>query len=636
MKKIIMFVMVMVIGLTAGIANADLLVSESFEYTAGEPLKGQNGGTGWAGKWVEDVVALPSAEIGDGSLEPPGVVGTGNHVKVVDNSGDGEMLYTRDLTTPLLDDGSTYWVSAVFQKTNSENTNSWCGFALGENIWFGKGYNEDNLILHNNVGDSVDTGVPATDLSWLVLKIKTNPAADERVYLWVNPDAGNEPSITTANAYNEIPLEVTPGDADFFLIEYGGSGTANSGDFKGDEIKIGTLFDDVFVEVGPKNPIVIDPNVMTVYETDETEGDFAVGLKFPAVKQAPPDEGTPVTVDFVVDPNGGGGPSPDIDFLDGVGGMDQVTFSRTGNDLSQVVIRFKAINDVIAEPPELEEEKEVLIYTTCAQEPNFVRSKIARLIVVDNDQADILFELVETGKPIRETPVTLMEYQLCTFWHLGVCQNWVTFPQTIGVSLQVKPENDENPGSQGYVRVIVEQEGGADNPPTMDPPLLPEGPVEPNAILFTSDGNPVPGIEGAALRKWDVPFNIVVVGVDDDQLQAEGASEDGDQYYQANLAFSVTEATDKRYHWYEEDPEDPCAPEIPVGLEKTVDIKIEDNECGAYGILPLDVGNSDPCAIDEDGNPLPDCYVDIYDVIELATQWLDCSDIHDPSCESYL
>ena len=40
---------------------------------------------------------------------------------------------------------------------------------------------------------------------------------------------------------------------------------------------------------------------------------------------------------------------------------------------------------------------------------------------------------------------------------------------------------------------------------------------------------------------------------------------------------------------------------------------------------------------DEDGNPLPDCYVDVYDVIEFVIKFLDCSDPQDPcSCESYL
>ena len=76
------------------------------------------------------------------------------------------------------------------------------------------------------------------------------------------------------------------------------------------------------------------------------------------------------------------------------------------------------------------------------------------------------------------------------------------------------------------------------------------------------------------------------------------------------------------------------------GISSELEILVEDNECGAFGISHVDVGNpnafTDPNYQDEDGNPLPDCYVDIYDVIELATKWLDCSDISDPSCESYL
>ncbi|MHC4214230.1 MAG: hypothetical protein ACYSWP_12755, partial [Planctomycetota bacterium] len=63
---------------------------------------------------------------------------------------------------------------------------------------------------------------------------------------------------------------------------------------------------------------------------------------------------------------------------------------------------------------------------------------------------------------------------------------------------------------------------------------------------------------------------------------------------------------------------------------------IQDNECGAYGILTWDIGNSDPCEIDDDGNPLPDCYLDIYDVIEMARRWLNCSDPQDENCASYL
>jgi hypothetical protein len=153
----------------------------------------------------------------------------------------------------------------------------------------------------------------------------------------------------------------------------------------------------------------------------------------------------------------------------------------------------------------------------------------------------------------------------------------------------------------------------------MTPPLLPQSAVEPNAIVFTSDGNPPPsGIKGA-VRQWDASFNIVLLGNDDDQLQAEGAEEEGGQYYNASLVFSVTDTTDARY----------TPPTEPEGLVRTVDIEIEDNECGAYGISYLDTANSS-------GEAEPDCHVDIYDAIEFVIRWLDCSDPQGAGCESYL
>ena len=640
MKKIIMFVMVLVIGLTAGIANAALLASDSFEYTAGLTLEGQDGGTGWADQWsADEYLVTDGAKIGAGSLEPPIVMGTtGNHVKVVVDSEEFEAEYSRELTTPLKDDGSTYWVSVLFQKTNSDNAFTWCGFALGENLWFGKGYDEDNLSLHSNVGDTVDAGVPGTDLSWLVLKIVTNPVAEEQVYLWVNPDAGNEPFITTANAYNEIPLlgPETLDGADVFVLEVGGP-VANSGDFTCDEIKIGTSFDDVVVEVGPKNPLLIDPNVMTVYETDETEGDFTVSLKFPPVGQGSPGNpgGAPISMEITVDPNGyltqagqvrGGGGNADIILLGSSDPCDnRITFTKTAANWDvPEVIRFKAINDSIAERPNLYELQKIAVWAVpTPHEPNLARPVAQKLvpgIVMDNDQADILFTyspaFTSGGGPTPDTPVTgsvqILE-QLSYSWSVGSIRK-----RNIGVALQVQPLGDD-------VRISVANE--SDYPPIMDPPLTTTG--EPNALIFT-------------VANWDDPQIITIWANDDDELQAEDATSDGDQNYQAVIEFTVIDGGgDTRYEWSVlEDPEDPCSPEFLVGLERTVDIDIEDNECGAFGIMVLDIGNpnafTDPNYRDSDGNPLPDCYVNIYDAIELATKWLDCSDIDDPSCESYL
>jgi len=411
---------------------------------------------------------------------------------------------------------------------------------------------------------------------------------------------------------------------------------------------------EIKIEVGASgvpNPIIIDPNVMTVYETDETEGDFTVCLR------NEPSAGATVTV--VIDPNGGpGGGNPDLILLgstmgpgdDAFDNRVHITFTDPNNFSDPnwnepQVVRFRAVEDSIPEPEGegFDDPHTILVssyYLAHPTDANYVGEKGVAVTVTDNDKADILFELVGTG-PIRETPVTLLEYQRCTFWSSGTCLGeWVTFPQTIGVTVQVKPENDANPGSQGYVRVIVNNEGGAGNPPIMDPNLIgdiPHRPGEPNAIVFTSDGNLVPGVIGA-VTKWDVPFNITVVGNDDEELQIEEAFEDGDQFYQSYVVFLVDDTTDERYtEWDEED-------EVFYGMERSVQIDIEDNECGALGILPMDISNpyylmdeetlgGDPNDwIDGDGNPMPDCNVDIYDVIEMARRWLNCTEPLDPSC----
>jgi hypothetical protein len=53
----------------------------------------------------------------------------------------------------------------------------------------------------------------------------------------------------------------------------------------------------------------------------------------------------------------------------------------------------------------------------------------------------------------------------------------------------------------------------------------------------------------------------------------------------------------------------------------------------------MDISNpyvpSDANYIDEEGNPMPDCYVDIYDAIEIARRWLNCSDPQGAGCIQY-
>ncbi len=390
----------------------------------------------------------------------------------------------------------------------------------------------------------------------------------------------------------------------------------------------------------PPNPFIIDPNVMLVYETGETEGDFGVSLK----TEPPPG----ATITITVDPNAGG-PSEDITLIGGSGDTGSIIFDVNDSNWDEpYIICFKAIDDDIAEPQEigdtLLEPQNILISSIWPgheTDANFVGERAVIAKVKDNDQPDILFTLTRAEQHNPKNPLlpgTPAQVWEQTRWFVVPLKQW----REIGVTLQVEPLNDD-PCKVGYVRVIVANEGESGNQPIMwlnpewdyNEPLPPID--EPNAIVFTSDGTAVSGVIGV-VSKWDESYPILIFGNDDDVLQVLGEegeypSTEGNENYGASLLFSVESTSDERYAPLNNDNE-------PEGLERSVIINIEDNECGAWGISYLDIGNpnaaTDPNYQDDDGNPLPDCYVNIYDVIEFATKWLDCSDPQTEGCESYL
>ena len=127
--------------------------------------------------------------------------------------------------------------------------------------------------------------------------------------------------------------------------------------------------------------IAIDPNVMLVYETGETEGNFGVSLRY----EPPP--GATITV--TVDPNNGG-PSEDFTLLGSTdpNGSIALTFNTGNWDVPQTVV-FKAIDDDISDDlPELLEEHTILLvssYPGHSTDVNFVGENNVTATVVDND-----------------------------------------------------------------------------------------------------------------------------------------------------------------------------------------------------------------------------------------------------------
>ncbi|MHC4214597.1 MAG: hypothetical protein ACYSWP_14640, partial [Planctomycetota bacterium] len=290
-------------------------------------------------------------------------------------------------------------------------------------------------------------------------------------------------------------------------------------------------------------PLIVDPNVMVVYEEGETRGDFDVYLA------RPPFGGT-VTV--VVDPNGGNGgwgegqlEDKDIKLLAGDENDNQVTLTfDAGNwDVPQTVV-FDALNDTVPEPPELLEGSELFLTLSHPTDPNFNGERIVTVNVMDNDQANILFTISSaytTGSPTSEMPVT----DPVQIWEEP--KDFFGFPQTkyrdIGVTLQVEP-------SGGPVKILVDvelpEEAVNPNPPGTEVQLDPDKPDlpfeesdDPNGLIFT-DGN------------WDTPQSIRIWGNDDAELQIEGAEAEGDENYTATLTFTVIDGGGDGRYWRQE------------------------------------------------------------------------------------
>ncbi|MHC4215472.1 MAG: LamG domain-containing protein, partial [Planctomycetota bacterium] len=379
---------------------------------------------------------------------------------------------------------------------------------------------------------------------------------------------------------------------------------------------------------GPLNPLRVDPNSpLTVYETGSTENSFAVSLKYPPVGQGGPSSpvGTPYTITVEIDPNGGTGgygegtdADKDIVLLDGTGADNTMTltFNTTNWNVPQRVF-FRALNDTEPEPPQLIEPHDVgITITSVVDEPNLNGpldeelnpweagdpqwSQPLAVPVMDNDQANILFSMSSVwtttdpgvGNP-RTGSVKLWEEP----------DDFFSFEKTrfrnIGITLQVPP-GIPNPDpclpplpTEVKLQLAFEGEIEGDNFPvgrvaktTGDPCSLPYLETDdPNGMIFTT-------------ANYDTPQIIKVWGYDDALLQVLGEegeypAEDGDELYTVELIATVIDGGgDLRYEPLElEDPEDPCSPLVPTGIERTIDITVEDNECGAFGTLEADVSN---------------------------------------------
>ena len=208
------------LGFVSLSAHADTAY-ESFDYTAGSKLIGQNGGSGWGGAWVTITGATTNSVISAGSMTYSGITSSGNKMAAV-ASGNGDSRARRVLATGY-NSGVVYF-SALMQNLNSGPR--YCGLSLytgtSEKMMMGQGSGfanwTINRVLTNGVATTLQSDVSSANLSLLVLKVEFNASSVnstfEQLTFWVNPDLSQPEDVTTA-----VGAQSYSTDRDFATID---------------------------------------------------------------------------------------------------------------------------------------------------------------------------------------------------------------------------------------------------------------------------------------------------------------------------------------------------------------------------------------------------------------------------------
>ena len=192
--------------LMASALNAQVIVSEDFNYPTSGGLDGQNGGLGWSSSWslisgtdqliVDDTISNYRSGFASGTYL--------NMTYVAAPDADPlppQIRYSRDLPVAINDDNDdVYWLAFTMQVDQFTASNSLTNVILSDNgsgsenfqFIFGQLFN-GRIGFGANGGTTVSTDLDPTQENWLVFKISLSAANNDTIRFFANPDPTVEP-----------------------------------------------------------------------------------------------------------------------------------------------------------------------------------------------------------------------------------------------------------------------------------------------------------------------------------------------------------------------------------------------------------------------------------------------------------
>lgn len=270
------------VALTANVAKADLIFSESFDYTAGQLSVGRaancNDSTKWwtLSGWYDGSDPNNPIQVVEGSLSYEGYTtsGTGNKAKLQTVSGTKDVRRFKDVTT-----GSIFIAAIVNVSSATTSADYFFGVCDGGSNYYGKVFVksvDDGFQL--SIAKNTETKTSLTYTS--TLKYNTNyliveeyvikdGTKNDSVNLWVNPTK----STTTPTLVCNMELANTKTDpskiAGVYLIQ-----TTNAPTLFIDEIKVATAWADLF-----ESGSTPEPSTTPTIKPSTTKLDFSTLYK---------------------------------------------------------------------------------------------------------------------------------------------------------------------------------------------------------------------------------------------------------------------------------------------------------------------------------------------------------------------
>ncbi|MEM7548571.1 MAG: T9SS type A sorting domain-containing protein [Bacteroidota bacterium] len=211
-KKLLFFIFF--ICLSTAQITAQVIASDNFDsYTPSNNIGGGTGGTGWAAPW-EIITGDDKAVIADSIKNFRTGIATGTVLDVDFLEAGNNVRMDRRLATPITDDGNTYWLAfdANYEGTVGGNASvvSFANTAAtapggpdGQLIIFGRVAQGDgqSFGVGFNSGNNRASTPKASGAHWIVAKLEfSGDAAEDTVYLFINPDPSIEPTNDMADA----------------------------------------------------------------------------------------------------------------------------------------------------------------------------------------------------------------------------------------------------------------------------------------------------------------------------------------------------------------------------------------------------------------------------------------------------